>query len=109
MCPGWGGFDAEAQDPAGSAGAQSVRIVDRVATAERGHDEGQELVADVRRVGGAAQVEEPIGQSLQAQVEGQRGWQEEPAPATRRSSSKAVSMRSTVWDDRINQVLLCWG
>jgi hypothetical protein len=55
------GFDAEAQDPAGCAGAQGVRIVDRVATRERGHDEGQELVADVRRAGGAPQVEEPIG------------------------------------------------
>ena len=61
LSQGGGGFDAEAQDPAGSAGAQGVRIVDRVATRERGHDEGQELVADVRRAGGAPQVEEPIG------------------------------------------------
>ena len=75
---GGGGLDAEAQDPAGSAGAQGVRIVDRVATREGRHDEGQELVADVRRAGGAPQVEEPIDQSLQAQVEGQRGRQEEP-------------------------------
>jgi hypothetical protein len=74
---GGGGLEGEAQDPAGSAGAQGVRIVDAVAARERGHDERQKLVADVRPAGGAAEVEEPIYQSLQAEMRGQGGRQQE--------------------------------
>ena len=75
---GGGGLDAEAQDPAGSAGAQGVCVVDRVAARERGHDEREQLVAHVRPAGSPAQIEEPIDQSLQAQVESQGGRHEEP-------------------------------
>jgi hypothetical protein len=75
---GGGGLDAEAQDPAGSAGAEGLGVVDAVATCERGHQERQELVPHVRPAGGPAEVEEPLDQLLQAQVESQRGRQQEP-------------------------------
>jgi hypothetical protein len=58
------------------ARAQGIRVVDAVAACERRHQERQHLVPDVRAAGGPAQIEEPIDQSLQAQVEGQGGRQE---------------------------------
>ena len=62
----------------GSAGAQGVRVVDRVATRERGHDEREQLVADVRPAGSRAEVEPALDELLETQVLGERGRQEEP-------------------------------
>jgi len=42
-------------------------------------------------------------------VVGQGSWQKKPASATERSSSKAVSSRSRLCEDRIYQVLLLLG
>ena len=44
------GLDREAEHTLRAAGPQGIRVVDRVATSERGHDERQELVAK-RRAG----------------------------------------------------------
>jgi hypothetical protein len=74
---GGGGLDAEAQDPLRAARAQGVAVVDAVAARERRHQERQELVPGVRPAGGAAEVEEPLDESLQAEMRGQGGRQQE--------------------------------
>lgn len=71
-------LDAEAEDPAGAAGPQRVRVVDAVTTGEGRHDEGQELVADVRPAGRGTEIEVLVHQLAQAEMVGQRGRQEEP-------------------------------
>ena len=63
---GGGRLDREAQDPAGAAGAQRVRVVDRVAAREGRHDEGQQLVAAVRRAGPSPEVEVAVDEFPQA-------------------------------------------
>jgi hypothetical protein len=75
---GRGGLDAEAEDPLGATGSQGVRVVDAVAAGEGRHDQGQELVADVRSTGLVAEVEIRIHELTQTEVMGQAGRQQEP-------------------------------
>jgi hypothetical protein len=67
---GGGGLDAEAQHSFRAARPQHGRVVDRVAACEGGHQERQELVPHVRPAGGPAEIEEPLDQSLQAEMRG---------------------------------------
>ena len=66
----------------------------------------QDLVAGVRPAGLAAQADVHVDEPSKVEPVSKGGWQEEPASATRWSSSKAVSTRSRLCDDRIYQVLL---
>jgi len=72
-------LDREAEDPIGGAGPQGVRVVDAVAAGEHRHDEGQELVAGVRRAGLGAEPDVLVDQLLEPEVLGQRGRQQEPS------------------------------
>ena len=72
-----GGLDREAQDTSGATGAQGVHVVDVVAAGQGGHDQRQDLVADVGPTGLGAQVQVLVDQLLQTQVVGQRGRQDQ--------------------------------
>ncbi len=72
------GLHRDPEDPARAAGAQGVRVVDRVAAREGGHDKRQELVPGVRPTGRGAEVEVLIHELLETEMLGQGGRQEQP-------------------------------
>ena len=71
-------LDGEAQDPARTAGAEGVGIIDAVPAGERRHHEGQKLVASVRPARHGAEIKMLVDQLAQAQMVSQGGRQEEP-------------------------------
>jgi hypothetical protein len=72
------GLDDEPENLLRAAGAQGGRVVDAVTARERGEDQGQELVADVRPARRLAEVEVLPHELLQAEMLGQGGRQQEP-------------------------------
>ena len=72
------GLDLAAQHASGAAGTQRVSIVDAVAAGQGGGHQGHQLVAGVGPAGGVTQVEVPVNQFTQTQVEGQRCRKHQP-------------------------------
>ena len=70
--------DYAAERASRPAGAQRVGIVDAVAPSQRGGHQGHDLIARVGSAWGAAQVKAPVNQFGKAQVQGQRGRQDQP-------------------------------
>ncbi len=70
-------LDDEPEDIRRVARLERGCIVDAVAASERGEDQGQELVTDVRPAGGPTEIQEPLDQSLQTQVGGEGGGQQQ--------------------------------
>jgi len=77
------------QSPPASADITRVRTLSRRSPDDRG-----------------TEIEMALDQTLQIEVVGQVAGRRSPASATERSSSKAVSSRSRLCEDRIYQVLL---
>jgi hypothetical protein len=77
-----------------STGAQRVRVVDAVASGERGHDERERLVTDARPARRVPEVGVPIEECAQAEVLGERGWQDQPGVGVSPRSSKRMAIRS---------------
>ena len=72
------GLDRAAQHPPGAAAAQRVSVINAVAAGQsRGH-QGHQLVAGVGPARSVAQVEVPVNQFTQTQVEGQRCRKHQP-------------------------------
>jgi len=105
------GLEVEPEDMLRAARLERGCIVDAVAGRERGHDDGQELVPDVRPARRLAEMEVPPHELLQAEMRGERGRQEEARishelrPVERRAQpgrgcGKIASGRcSSVWAD----------
>ena len=104
-----GSLEGKAEDSLGPAGSEHVCVVDTVAARERRHDEAQEFVPDVRPTDRAAEVEMALDQPFQTQLVGPGGRQKKPGVGHQRSSSKAVSTRSRLCEDRIYWVLPLLG
>ena len=66
------------QHPIGSPSAQRVGVVDAVATGQSGGHQGHDLSARVGSAWRVAQVEMPVNQFGKAQVQNQRGRQDQP-------------------------------
>ena len=106
---GWR-LDHTAESAGCPAGAQRIGVVDAVAARQCRCHQRHHLVAGVGSAWGPAQVQAPVNQLGQAQVQGQGGRKDQPGiVATRRWSSKAIRMRSGWWRGGIYWVLLFLG
>ena len=72
----WG--SCSAQGAGGPAGAQHISVVDAVATSQRRCHQRHHLVAGVGSAWSPAQVQAPVNQLGQAQVQGQGGRKDQP-------------------------------
>ena len=75
---GWR-LDYAAERASRPAGAQHVGVVNAVAASQRGGHQGHDLSARVGSVWCIAQVQAPVNQFGKAQVQGQRGRQDQPS------------------------------
>ena len=75
---GGGCLHRAAQDTGRPTGAQRIGIVDAVAARQRRGHQGHQLVAGVGPAWGPAQVQMPVNQLGQAQVQGQRVGKNQP-------------------------------
>ena len=57
---------------------QRIGVVDAVTARERGGDQGQQLVPDVRSTRGSPEVEVGVDELLQTEMLGERGRQQQP-------------------------------
>ena len=71
-------FDYAAESAGRPADAQRISVVDAVAARQRGGHQGHDLVAGVGSAWGPAQVQAPVNQLGQAQVQGQGGRKDQP-------------------------------
>jgi hypothetical protein len=67
-------------------------------------DQGQQLAARMGGTGALAQVDQRIGQLLDAEPPSQQAGSASPALATVCLSSKATASRSRLWEDGIEKV-----
>ena len=72
------GLDGAAEDAGRPARAQRIGVVDAVTARERGGDQGQQLVPDVRPTRGSPEVEVGVDELLQTEMLGERGRQQQP-------------------------------
>ena len=75
---GGGRLDYAAESAGRPAGAQRIGVVDAVAARQRRGHQSRNLIAGVGSAWGAAQVQVPVNQLGQAQVQGQRGGKDQP-------------------------------
>ena len=75
---GGGRLDHAAESAGRPAGAQRVGVVDAVAAGQGGDHQGQQLVAGVGPPGSIAQVQAPVNQLGQTQVQCQGGRKDQP-------------------------------
>ena len=75
---GGGRLDYAAESAGRPAGAQRIGVVDAVAARQRRGHQSRNLIAGVGSAWGAAQVQVPVNQLGQAQVQGQRGGKHQP-------------------------------
>ena len=75
---GGGRLDHTPQDAGRTASTQHVGVVDAVAAGQGGGHQGQQLVSGVGPARGAAQIQIPVSQFTQTQVEGQRCRKHQP-------------------------------
>ena len=75
---GGGRLDYAAERASRPAGAQHVGVVNAVAASQRGGHQGHDLIARVGSAWCIAQVQAPVNQFGKAQVQGQRGRQDQP-------------------------------
>ena len=71
-------LDCAADGASCPAGMQHVGVVDAVAARQRRGHQSRNLIAGVGSAWGAAQVQVPVNQLGQAQVQGQRGGKDQP-------------------------------
>ena len=71
-------LDYTAQGAGGPAGAQHIGIVDAVATSQRRCHQRHHLVAGVGSAWGPTQIQVPVNQLGQTQVQGEGGRQDQP-------------------------------
>ena len=74
---GWR-LERAAQGAGHPPGAQRIGVVDAVATRQGRRNQGHHLVPGVGSAWGPAQVQVPVNQLGQPQVQGQRGWKDQP-------------------------------
>ena len=75
---GWR-FDHAADGAGRTASAQHVGVVDAVSSGQSRSHQRHHLVAGVGAAWGAAQVQVPVNQLRQAQMQAQGGWQDQPS------------------------------
>ena len=108
-CRWWMAPCRETEHAGGPAGAQHISVVDAVSAGKRGGHQRHQLVAGVGPAWCMAQVQAPVNQLGQAEMQAQDGRKDQFGLATRWWSSKAIRMRSGWMRDSIDWVLLVWG
>ena len=104
-----GRLDHTAESAGCPAGAQRIGIVDAVAARQRRCHQRHHLVAGVGSAWGPAQVQVPVNQLGQTQVQGQGGGKDQPGNVDQAVVVEAMQMRSGWRRGSIYWVLLFWG
>jgi hypothetical protein len=88
------------------ASAQQVGVVDAVPTRHQGVDQDQHLAARVSGTGAVAQVDQLVGQLLDAQPPGQRGGQQQAGVGDGVVVVEGDGEPVGLWEDCIEKCLL---